>query len=64
VDPGDADAFADSEFRDVRTEGSDVSNDLMSGNHGKPRRRKPAVHEIEVGAAHAADRDAHENLAR
>ena len=62
--PRDADALARCEPRRARAEPVDDAHDLVTGDHLRPMRWQVALGEMQVGAAHAADRHADPQLTR
>jgi len=61
--PRDADPVADGEARSSVADGVDASDDLVAGHGVGPVHGEVALDEVEVGAAHPADRDADAHLA-
>jgi hypothetical protein len=64
VNPCDADAIARVMLRHRATDGDDVSDDLVSRNHGILTRRDASLGDIQVGTADSAHGDANEYIAR
>jgi hypothetical protein len=62
--PGNADAVARCERRDLRSDGFDAANDLVTGHHGDRRFRKVAVDDMQIRSANTAREHSDENLIR
>jgi hypothetical protein len=62
AEPRNADALAELQSLDVRSDGVDAAHDLVAGNYWNPRGGQLAVNDMQVGTAHAAGRHIHPNL--
>ena len=62
AEPGNADAVADRERRHAGPDRLDAADDLVTGHDRIAEIGKLAIHDVKVGAANAARRDAHQNL--
>jgi len=49
AEPGNADALAQAQIRDARSDRVDATDDLMTRDDGRPRVRQFAVDDVQVG---------------
>ena len=64
AEPGDADAFARRETRDIRADRVDPANDLVTGDDRQHGVWQLAVDDVQIGPAYAAGQHLHPDLAR
>src|SRR5579862_3680811 len=64
VNPRDADTVAALQLGDARSTRGNATDDLVPEDQRIARRHDSPLREVEIGAAHAADRDANQELAR